>query len=340
MAFQTRTVIQPTSGGSDGTVYVLEDGGTARAEVWPAGGFNCYHWQAVRAGQAYDLLYADPQFFHGAKPTRSGIPTLFPFPNRIRAGRFTWQGRDYQLPLNDPAGKNAIHGFACRRPWRVVEQGADDTAAWVTGEFRGSLDAPEARAQWPADYLIRVTHRLEPGALRVTGVVENPDQVALPFGLGYHPYFRVPALPAGKAEDHRVQARADLFWVLDESLPTGERRPVDAPRDLRSPRPFGALNLDDVLCTAGEPGRAGLVHQGSLFADASGLEVLRLETSPAFRDLVAFTPPHRQAVCLEPYTCTTDAINLQQRGVDAGLLVLQPGEQWRGEVLLTCAVGQ
>ena len=44
------------------------------------------------------------------------------------------------------------------------------------------------------------------------------------------------------------------------------------------------------------------------------------------------TPPHRQAVCLEPYTCPTDAINLQQRGVDAGLLVLQPGEKWSGVV--------
>ena len=31
-------------------------------------------------------------------------------------------------------------------------------------------------------------------------------------------------------------------------------------------------------------------------------------------------PPHREAICLEPYTCTTDAINLQQQGVNAGLI--------------------
>ena len=43
-----------------------------------------------------------------------------------------------------------------------------------------------------------------------------------------------------------------------------------------------------------------------------------------------FTPPHREAVCLEPYTCITDAINLHQQGKDAGLLVLSPGETWEG----------
>jgi aldose 1-epimerase len=44
--------------------------------------------------------------------------------------------------------------------------------------------------------------------------------------------------------------------------------------------------------------------------------------------LVVFTPPHRQAFCVEPYTCTTDAVNLQQRGVDAGWLTLPPGGRW------------
>src|SRR5262249_916220 len=119
MGFQTRTEIRATSGGQDGTVFVLEDGaGSARAEIWPAGGFNGHRWRVTLDGTRRDLLYSDPQFFHGAKPTRSGIPILFPFPNRIRDGRFSWAGKEYRLPLNDPSGKNAIHGFACRRRWR------------------------------------------------------------------------------------------------------------------------------------------------------------------------------------------------------------------------------
>ena len=123
------------------------------AEIWPHQGFNCYRW--VSHGQ--EILYADPDFFKGSSPTRSGIPILFPFPNRIRDGRFTWNGKAYQLPLNDPAKRNAIHGFACRRPWRIIDRGGDDRSVLVTGEFHGAQDAVDCVELWPADYRIRVT---------------------------------------------------------------------------------------------------------------------------------------------------------------------------------------
>src|SRR6267378_6101260 len=193
MAYQVRTDQRRTTTGLDGTIYVLEDPAAGvRAQVWPSLGFNCYQWQARHEGKQLELLYADPQLFDNGRPTRSGIPILFPFPNRIRAGRFTWEGKEYNLPLNDSTQKNAIHGFPCRKPWRVVNQGADACQAWLTAEFQGSRDAPEARTFWPADYVLRVTHRLGAGSLRVEAVVENPDRASLPFGLGYHPYFKVP----------------------------------------------------------------------------------------------------------------------------------------------------
>ena len=59
---------------------------------------------------------------------------------------------------------------------------------------------------------------------------------------------------------------------------------------------------------------------------------LVVEAARDFRELVVFTPPHREAICFEPYTCITDAINLEQRGVDAGLRVLAPGDRWQGWV--------
>src|SRR5712692_9930408 len=104
MAFAVYTKAHPQ-------IWILEDGAGGRAEVWPAAGFNCYLWQVARGGRLLDLLYADPDFLTGGRPTRSGIPILFPFPNRIRDGRFTWDGKEFQLPLNDGPQRNAIHGF-------------------------------------------------------------------------------------------------------------------------------------------------------------------------------------------------------------------------------------
>src|SRR5262249_31137198 len=107
MVYEIHLERRSATSGVGGTVMVLSDPATGcRAEVWPALGFNCIGWHVPCRGQVLDLLYADPELFHGGKPTRSGIPILFPFPNRIRDGRFSWQGKEYHLPANDPSGKN------------------------------------------------------------------------------------------------------------------------------------------------------------------------------------------------------------------------------------------
>jgi aldose 1-epimerase len=332
MGFTVHTHSAPGVTALDATIYVLENGAGSKAEVWPALGFNCFRWQTVKDGRPLDLLYCDPGLFADGRPTRSGIPILFPFPNRIRGGHFSWAGKEYQLPLNDGPKVNAIHGFACRRSWRVTDKGADATGAWLTGEFHGDRDAADCRTLWPSDYRIRVTYRLGVGVLRVEAEVSNPDAQPMPFGLGYHPYFRVPFVPGVASEDCKVTVPARSYWELQESLPVGERRPVDANRNLNKPRRFSELTLDDVLTdlqTATKT-EGDLIERGSI-EGAPGV-TLRILCSPSFREMVVFTPVHREAFCIEPYTCTTDAVNLQARGVDAGWLTLAPGARWTGVV--------
>jgi aldose 1-epimerase len=302
------------------TVWRLEDAaGGCAAEIAPEIGCNCYLWQIIQQGRTTDLLYADPEVFPAGRPTRSGIPILFPFPNRLRGGRLTWEGKTYQLPLTDASGKHAIHGFACRHGWRVVDHDGDGSAGWLSAEFQASTDAPEVAKLWPADYRLRVTLRLRHTGLRLETSVENVGDGTLPFGLGFHPYFRLASPEA------LVVAPARAFWELHDSLPTGNRLAIDAARDLNKPRQAGDLHLDDALTEL--PGdrvkREGLVYRGQVGR-------VQLWTSPGFRELVVFTPPHRHAVCLEPYTCTTDAANLQARGVDGGWQTLGPGQRWTG----------
>ncbi len=333
MSYTIRTRQADVLPGQDPTIYVLEDGQGSIAEVWPALGFNCFRWVAMHQGKPLDLLYTDPALFANGRPTRSGIPVLFPFPNRIRDGRFAWAGQYHQLPLNDPAQKNAIHGFACRNPWRVSDSGADGESAWVRGVFRCSTDAPESLPLWPADHQITLTIRLGRGKLRVEAEVQNPDEAVLPFGLGYHPYFHIPFASTDNGDDYGIEVPAAEYWALEENLPIGERRPVDAARNLNRLRHFAELKLDDVLTALTDrPARMdGLIERGSITGPSG---TLRVFCSPAFREMVVFTPPHRQAFCIEPYTCTTDAANLHTAGIDAGWLFLQPGETWSAVVEL------
>ena len=111
-----------------------------------------------------------------------------------------------------------------------------------------------------------------------------------------------------------MHAPAHKLWVLDNCLPTGELIGVTPDKDLRTWRPIGTSLLDDVY-TDVRPIDGAI--ECVMRDPAAGLEIAQLSDS-IFRELVVFTPPNRHAVCMEPYTCVTDAINCQQRGMDAG----------------------
>ncbi|MCI0376547.1 MAG: aldose 1-epimerase [Gemmataceae bacterium] len=308
-------------------VFVLSDDNGCFVEICPELGFNCYRWHIPEG----EVLYATPEFFTENRPTRSGFPILFPFPNRIRDGRYTWEGKEYQLPLDDPAGKNAIHGFVCQRPWRVAGQGIMEESAWLVAKFHGSIDDADTLSHWPADYRILVTYQFFGRRLRVAARIRNSGAMPMPFGLGFHPYFATDWL-GGEAA--LVKVSANRHWVLVNSLPTGEQATVAGTRDLREARRFGELTLDDILTDLPRAvSQNDVCWRGTIENHDRSLHMF---TSSDFTELVVFTPPHRQAICMEPYTCVTDAINLQQKGISSGLRILSPGESWRGVVEVHC----
>src|SRR6266404_2425220 len=131
MSFQVESS-KCRAGGREHRVAVLSHAdGSVMAEVWPSFGCNCLRWRV----HGLDLLYVSPDWQSNPVPTRTGIPVLFPFPNRIRDGRITWNGRDHKLPIQGPGGKHAIHGFACRKPWLVIGSEANERRAMLTAEF-------------------------------------------------------------------------------------------------------------------------------------------------------------------------------------------------------------
>lgn len=297
------------------------------AQIAPELGFNCFEFQANVGGRLVNVIDAAPEFVQGnERPSGHGIPLLFPFPNRIRAGRFTWDGVDYELPSEtcpyDGTG-NAIHGFCLDRPWRVIEQGL----SYAIGQFQLSKDAPDRLACWPADFLIEVRYEVRGTTLRCDILIANPDSKPLPWGFGTHPYFRLPLDPDSDPARCLIQAPAAQLWELTDCLPTGNRLDVGEGTDLRDGEYFNVLKLDDVL-TGLSPDESGRLVECVIMDEQAGLQISQ-RFDAVFRELVVFTPPGRNAFCLEPYTCVTDAVNLQETGVETGWNVLAPGEEFR-----------
>lgn len=319
MSFRLRYEQRTNSFGKDPTIWIVEDDAGNRLDVWPALGFNAFHWSASKV----DILDCDPSFFQVQKPTRSGLPILFPFPNRIRDGQFTWRGRGYQLPLNCPTGRNAIHGFTTNASWAPLVSLEEDSAT-LTGVFDFTGNQP----LWPASGRLTVDLRLSPNTLELTARVDSSSET-LPFGLGYHPYFKVGPFGGDSAI---VSLAAEKTWELRDSLPTGVRQDPEPNKDLRHGIPFNSLSLDDAFTQlTPHPSTNGLGWFGGLQHPDRATK-LDLFVSPEFREAVAFTPPHRRSIALEPYTCCTDAINLKDKGIDSGWIELAPQSTWKSTV--------
>src|SRR4029077_10506391 len=87
------------------TVYTLvEDESGASASILPSYGFNLFDLRLPAAGAVRRVVEAAADFPENpVKPARNGIPVLFPYPNRIKQGTFTFGGKSYSLPINSGA---------------------------------------------------------------------------------------------------------------------------------------------------------------------------------------------------------------------------------------------
>lgn len=308
------------------SVSIVHAASGAKASVLPGVGFNCYRWQVSQGGSAQELLWYDPDLLSGkAKPTRSGIPLLFPFAGRIRGTAVNFESKKYDIADSLDDLGNPIHGFVLKRPWRVVEKQADR----LTGEFQASVDAPEIVSKWPADYRIRVSYQIGENTLRSEIEVHNPDTKLLPFGLGTHAYFRVPLGPAGDISQCVLNVPARYLWLLDKELvPTHELKSSELTEQLNQGLTIGQTNLDNLLTDL-------TFDQGvctTSLDDPTNQRQLTVTFGNEFANCVVFIPPHREALCIEPYTSAPDPFRLQTMGINAHLRLLAPGSIWKAWV--------
>jgi aldose 1-epimerase len=162
--------------------------------------------------------------------------------NRIANGRFTLDGRTYQVPVNN--GPNALHGGPKgfdKQNWQVVEV-KEGPSASVTLR----LVSPDGDMGFPGTLTATATYSLdEKNALSVEykATTDRPTIV----NLSNHAYWDLAG--EGSAEGamgHLVTIPADRYSPTDATaIPTGEFRPVEGTVfDFRHPTPVGARVRD------------------------------------------------------------------------------------------------
>jgi aldose 1-epimerase len=157
--------------------------------------------------------------------------------NRIAKGRFTLNGKEYQLATNN--GPNSLHGGIRgfdKRVWTPRDVSKDGVPALELTYL--SKDKEEG---YPGNLTAKVTYTLtENNELRLDYEITT-DQDTI-HNVTNHSYFNLAGQGEGAILDHQVEINADRFTPVDATLiPTGALQNVEGtPFDFRKSTPIGA----------------------------------------------------------------------------------------------------
>jgi aldose 1-epimerase len=237
---------------------------------------------------------------------------LIPWPNRIQDGAYEFAGTPHQLPLNEPAAGNAIHGLVRWASWSTGQREADRVALAYT---------LHPQPGYPFSLDLSIEYVLSDEGLRVTTSATNVGPVGCPYGSGQHPY-----LTLGTEKVDTLLLHAPGRTVLhtdDRGIPVSTAPVEGTEYDFRTARPIGGTKLDDAF-TDLQRDDDGLARVELREPDSG--DTLTLWLGESYRYLQLFTGDplpdvDRRSVAVEPMTCAPNAF----RSGD-GLLVLEPGE--------------
>ena len=253
--------------------------------------------------------FAEDEVVHGGRGNQ-----LLPWPNRIRDGRYTFNGVPQQLALTEPKRHNAIHGLVRHVVWDLM----DFTGDAVTQRVR-----VYPQPGWPSALEASITHTLSSDGLEVKVTAINIGSEPVPFGYAAHPYFTV-----GEAEVDEVQVTipaASYLEVDDRLLPLRISPVTGTDKDLRAGTALGSTNLDTAMTDLARDtdGRwRATLRLGDRFAELWADETmnwLQIFTGGPYRDW---------SLAVEPMTCGPDAFN--PGPTHDGMIVLAPGESYTG----------
>lgn len=158
------------------------------------------------------------------------------YADRIRGGKFSLDGRDYCLTVNDRG--NHLHGGEVgfdKRLWTGCGIAEDDSAS-VTF----TLTSPDGEEGYPGAINVCVIYKLDDQnrlGVRYEATTSKPTVI----NLTQHAYFNLDGHDVGDISDHKLLIKGSAFTPVDgDMIPTGEIQSViGSPFDFRKAKRIG-----------------------------------------------------------------------------------------------------
>ncbi|MHB9056643.1 MAG: aldose epimerase family protein [Paludibacteraceae bacterium] len=274
---------ETTINGKKVAVYRLENGNGMSAEITNYGARVVKLLVPDKKGDLADVVLSFDTIEEITTIETYFNATCGRFANRIKNGKFTLDGKEYALAVNN--GPNHLHGGLVGFNMRVWDVKFASEHEIVFHYF-----SPDGEEGYPGNLDVNVTYKLtENNELKIH--YEATTDKATVIGLTNHSYFNLKGAGEGLVHDHYLQLNADFHTLLDDfTCPTGEVVKVDdSPYDFREPAlladrindPVYANNrgLDDNwVIRKNQPGE--LVNAGYIYEPASGRKMEVITSLP------------------------------------------------------------
>ncbi|MGQ4511144.1 galactose-1-epimerase [Streptomyces sp. DW26H14] len=222
--------------------WTLDSGGGVRADVLTYGGVLHALWVPDTAGRSASVVLGQDSVADYARSPYFGS-LVGRYANRVAHGRFTLDGQEYQVPVNDRG--HALHGGPDGFHTRLWEAAPADVPDGVGLAL--ALHSPHGDMGFPGALDVTVTYALDrAGTLRIdyAATTDRPTVV----NLTNHAYFNLAGEGSGDVLGHTLALDADRYLpVSAEAIPLGDPVGVaDTAFDFSVPRAMGEqIGRDD-----------------------------------------------------------------------------------------------
>jgi aldose 1-epimerase len=294
--------------------YHLKNDTTAEyAMIIPSFGGTLNQVALTKNGKVYELLDSSGTYEELITEGRNKFKgsKLFPFPNRIANGQYSFENKVYNFPVNFPHENNAIHGIVLESNFSVVQKKVSEESAALTIQYKTTGD----EAGYPFKVIIMIEYVLAENSFSVKTNIENVDNKNVPVSDGWHPYFKT-----GSKIDDCILTLPVLYSyeVDDRMLPTGN---IIKEETFITPMKIGNSNFDTNYKLAITENKTLSVKLRDPIQNIT-LVLWQEAGIGKYNYLQIYTPPDRQSIAIEPMTCLTNAFNNNE-----GLIVLKPEDK-------------
>ena len=236
-------------------------------------------------------------------------PILFPHCGKVVDGKIQAKGKIYE---------SGQHGFARGMEHEFVDQTKDTIVLEL-------CSSPETLARFPYEFRLVSTFTLEGDTLHHTLTVENLDEEALPFGIGYHPAFTVPFDDKHVATDYELRFSDMESPICINNLPHGlmHGNIYYLGSNIQSIPVCEALFANDSHCMT----NLNSATLGIYEKDTGRAVVCNIQEFPY--TLIWSKPGEPKFVCIEPWhslpSPENGSIDWNEKPAAA---ILTPGEAW------------